>query len=322
MIRSITVTNHLGESLTLELRSPEKSGFLVKSVDGLGPVSANVSISEFASIDGGVYTSSRLSTRNIVINLILLPKPTIEDTRQLSYKYFPLKKQIKITVVTDNRNVSIYGYVESNNPNIFSKQESIQVSIICPDPYFVDNNTTNTVFLSKIEPTFEFPFSESFNEFTVENKQIRANVYNGGVQDVGVIFKLKGKWVEEIGNQDFEESGSEQCCTGIITIANLTTKTAMKINADVLSYIRKDANPARSSGLLNGETLIIDTRRGSKSVKLVTSDSTEYNAMNAVSLSSKWIELATGENIITYNVDVGINNTAMEIEFSSKYEGV
>lgn len=37
MIKSVTVVNHLGESLKLDLASPEKSGFIVKSIEGLGP---------------------------------------------------------------------------------------------------------------------------------------------------------------------------------------------------------------------------------------------------------------------------------------------
>lgn len=33
MIKSVTVVNHLGESFKLDLASPEKSGFIVKSID-------------------------------------------------------------------------------------------------------------------------------------------------------------------------------------------------------------------------------------------------------------------------------------------------
>lgn len=42
MIKSVTVVNHLGESLKLDLASPEKSGFIAKSMEGLGPVKATV----------------------------------------------------------------------------------------------------------------------------------------------------------------------------------------------------------------------------------------------------------------------------------------
>lgn len=33
MIKSVTVTNYLGDSVKLELMRPEKSGFIVKSIN-------------------------------------------------------------------------------------------------------------------------------------------------------------------------------------------------------------------------------------------------------------------------------------------------
>ena len=38
MIKSVTVVNHLGESLKLDLASPEKSGFIVKSIEDLDSI--------------------------------------------------------------------------------------------------------------------------------------------------------------------------------------------------------------------------------------------------------------------------------------------
>ena len=37
MIRTITVKNYLGDSIKLNLARPEESGFVVKSITGLGP---------------------------------------------------------------------------------------------------------------------------------------------------------------------------------------------------------------------------------------------------------------------------------------------
>jgi hypothetical protein len=173
MIKSLTVTNYLGESLVLELGFPEKSGFLVQSITGLGPGKANINISEVATNDGGVYNSSRIGARNIVITLGFLENPDIETTRQLSYKYFPLKKQVRLLFETDNRTCEIYGNVESNEPNIFSSQESTQISILCPDPYFYSTDSEVTVF-SGIESLFEFPFSnESLTEDLIEFGEIK-----------------------------------------------------------------------------------------------------------------------------------------------------
>lgn len=158
MIRSLTVTNHMNESITFELGSPEKSGFLIQSIDGLGPAKATINATEIATYDGSLYNSSRITPRNIVIKALFLWHPTIEDARQMSYRYFPQKKKIHLVITTDNRVCETDGYVESNEPNIFSQSEGTSISIICPDPYLYSIEKTNVVF-SGIEPLLEFPFS-------------------------------------------------------------------------------------------------------------------------------------------------------------------
>ena len=103
MIKSITVTNYLGDSIKLDLARPEESGFVVTSVTGLGSGKANINMTEVATNDGSLYNSSRLPSRNIVISLKYLWQSTIEDVRQLSYKYFPIKKKLTLLIETDNR---------------------------------------------------------------------------------------------------------------------------------------------------------------------------------------------------------------------------
>ena len=46
MIHSFAITNYLGDRIKLDLREPEVSGFLIKSVTGLGPVKATVNTTE------------------------------------------------------------------------------------------------------------------------------------------------------------------------------------------------------------------------------------------------------------------------------------
>lgn len=60
MIKSVTVVNHLGESLKLDLASPEKSGFIVKSIEGLGPVKATVNTTKMPTTDGALYFDERV----------------------------------------------------------------------------------------------------------------------------------------------------------------------------------------------------------------------------------------------------------------------
>ena len=103
MIRAVTFTNYLGDSIRLDLARPEESGFIIKSVTGLGPGKVNINTREIATNDGSLFNSSRMPSRNIVISLAYMWKDSIEDVRQLSYKYFPIKKKLTMLIETDNR---------------------------------------------------------------------------------------------------------------------------------------------------------------------------------------------------------------------------
>ena len=95
MIKSLTITNHLGESIELELGAPEKSGLFISQIEGLGPPKATVNTSDMATNDGSLFNSSRVGQRNIVLTLGFLFNPTIEDSRQKSYKFFPFSRYLK-----------------------------------------------------------------------------------------------------------------------------------------------------------------------------------------------------------------------------------
>lgn len=118
----------------------------IRNIDGLTPVKATINTATFGSVDGAAYTGSNVPTRNIV--LTIHPNPdwdlwTSEELRRLLYSYFMPKLLTRFIFYSDDiPPVEIYGYVEDVSPNLFSSDVEIQVSIICPDPYFTELNPT------------------------------------------------------------------------------------------------------------------------------------------------------------------------------------
>lgn len=301
MIKSVTVTNYLGDSLTMELARPEPSGFAIESITGLGPGKATINTAERSTIDGALFNSARLPSRNIVISIIYLWKNTIEDARQLSYRYFPLKKPVKLTIETDNRIAEIEGYVESNDPDIFSKQEKTDISIVCPDPFFYSNRNATTVF-SGIEPLFEFQFSNESLETpllemsAIRNRQENVVTYEGDA-DVGVVITIHA-----VG----EASG--------ITIYNLNTRGTMVIDTDKLELII-------GSGIKFGDDIIISTVKGNK-YAMFQREGVQTNILNCLDRNSEWFQLTKGDNLFAYTAETGNENLQFKIENRIAYEGV
>lgn len=302
MIKSIKVTNPKGESLVLDLFHPEKSGLIVRSISGLGPPKANINSTDLATADGALYSSARASTRNIVFNLQFMFAPTIEDSRQLTYKYFPLKKLVKIEVETDNRNLETSGYVESNQPDIFSREETTQISIVCLDPFFYDPNPSVTQFAT-VTPTFEFPFSnestsEDLIEFGTINLDTRSTIDYVGDVDTGVLITIHA-----LGS-----------VSGSLTIYNVETQEKMVIDlAKIKTLIGKDYG--------SGDDIIISTVSGDKYVQ-VLHDGKYTNAIAAIEKLADWFQVSVGRNIFNFTVTKGIENLVMSFSYRNAYGGI
>ena len=288
MIKSITATNYLGEATTFELNRPEKTGIYIRSVDGLGPTTANINTTELSSNDGSVYNSARLNQRNIVLNFGLMFNPMIEDMRHKLYRLFPLKKPVRIDVETDRRSCYTIGYVETNNPDIFNKDETQQVSIICPTPWFYGNESDSIdVDMFSISKNFEFSYivdekytfpwdsitdSETgynVSEFGIVNENSKTLIVYHGDDDTGMVFNVHFGGVVPSGTS--------------FRISDTLKNMSMKIT---LPY-----------AFFDGDSIIISTVKGDKYVKEVRNPSgTPTNAINLLDRNSDWLYLTNGNN--------------------------
>lgn len=307
MIYSFAITNYLGDRVKLELGKPEVSGFLIKSVTGLGPVKANVNTTEVVTNDGSMFNSARLSQRNIVFQLAFVDTvygETIEDIRQKSYKYFPAKKSVEIVIETDNRYVKIKGYVESNEPDIFSSQEGTQISIICPDPYFYSagEDGNNVADFYTIDPMFEFPFSNEsltdplliFGEIQIKTEGV---ITYYGDSEIGVVI-----YIHAIGPATN------------INIYNTETREVMMINTTKLEKLT-------GKGLVASDDIVINTTKGEKSITLIR-EGASYNILNCLDKNTDWFTLSKGDNIFAFTAETGVTNLQFRIENQVIYEGV
>lgn len=301
MIKSVTITNHLDESITLDLFQPELSGFIIKSIDGLGPVDADVHMTELATLDGAIDNSARLHTRNIVMSLQFIGSPLIEDTRLKSYKYFPVKRKIRFTIETDNRLCYAEGRVEKNNPKIFDKNEGCQISILCPDPYFYSVEDTHLMFYG-VDPLFEFPFeNNSLTDKLIEFGEIRqmteGTILYEGDAETGIII-------------DVHALGAVEG----FAVYNSGTRERMGINDTKLEALM-------GSGIIEGDVITIDTTRGHKSIQLLRNGRTT-NILNALEKPLAWFRLAKGYNTFVYTASAGLEYLQFAISYKTMYEGV
>lgn len=304
MLKSVTITNYRGESVVYKIEGVDvndNNGLLITDIDGLGPVKADINMTQLVTSDGSIFNSAKLESRNIVIKARFINAQTIEEARLLSYKFFPIKKQVTVRVETDNRIAETTGYVESNEPNIFTKESSVQISIVCESAFFYAPKKDTTVFAG-VDPLFEFPFENpSITEPLIEFGNLvfkkAASVYYSGDSEVGCIIELHA--LGSISN---------------VTIYNMYTRERMRIDTDKIAAIT-------GSGLIAGDTVTICTIVGKKSITLLRNGVTT-NILNALSKTTDWITLTKGDNVLGFIADDGEENIQFKVISQVAYEGV
>ena len=247
------------------------NNYAVISIQGLTPSATTINTATAGAIDGSFFNSARVESRNIVITIVI--NGDIEGNRQRLYKLFPRKKEITLYFKNKNRDVKINGYVETLEGDLFVKREQMQISIICPRPYFESVETT-THYIGDVHDLFEWPFDISENDPVEISRESTSFIYtydNTGDVETGAIFQ-------------FDIAGS---VTGL-TLTNFTTMEYIGFNYSFSS----------------GDKVTVNTIQGQLSAKLIH-DNNEINLLNYLISGSNWVKLATGQNEIIYQVSTG-----------------
>lgn len=307
MIEAISIknfTNSAGD-LLLTLADPESSqGFAVVEMEGLGPVDAQYSSNDWVTIDGSNITSLRLSKREINMELRFIPtrySESIADIRKKSYLYFPIKGKIGMTFTCVNyfgvkEQYYIEGIVTKNSPTIWSKDSGAELTIICPDPYFSSVDYTEENF-AQSAPRMLFPFADDKMELT-ENEPYQFPVSEK--------LSYSSKIINNISTIDI---GVQVTFTAHGTVKNPAFYNETTNERFVLDYT-----------MSNGESITIDTRKGHRRVTL--NEGLGKNFVASMNLSSDWVRLVPGENIIGISCESGFDNLEISYKTIPLYVGI
>ena len=304
MIKQVTITNYLGEDVVYKIEGVDvntNNGLLITEIEGLGPVKADINKSKLATASGEIVNSVHLNGRDITITALFTYCNTIEEARLASYKFFPIGKRLTFLIETDNRLAAVDGYVESNEPDIFSDMEEMKISVVCEDSFFTSPNKDETIFAG-IDPLFEFPFDNN---------------------DPSEKLLELGEWIYKKTNTVIYTGDSETGCIleihalgtiEMVTIYNLRTRERVKIDTDRL-------NAMTGHKLIAGDTLTICTIQGKKSCTLLR-DGVETNVINVLGKEIDWFQLAKGENTFGFVAEDGEEYIQFKITTQVTFEGV
>lgn len=281
---TLKIENANGEIFEL---THNTQNYAVISVQGLTPPATAVNTSVGGLADGSFHTFSRVQQRNIVITVIL--NGDIEANRQQLYRIFSLKKPCTIYFQNANRNVKIVGYVEVLEGDLFVQREQMQISIICPRPFFEDLYAIYAE-LSGIMKAFEFPFNITtpipFSEIV---DQPLVTITNIGQVETGCIMTIS--------------------FNGPITGLRIVNSTTQEYFGIDYSFQAEDM-------------LTINTVSGQLGVNVVRAGATT-DLLNNVTGGSSWFKLPVGDNNFTFDLATGsVLDVGIVFAVANLYGGV
>lgn len=142
MLQQVILQSAVPVTLNIEAVEPDEL-IVIKSIDGLTPADVTLFTGDFAGY-GGYYQGRRTGRRFPVFNLKLnadyVNDIEVSDIRESLYSTFyePLPGTDGLQVVLiDDRKPDRYfvGYAEKFPADIFSKDTSAQITMVCVDPF-------------------------------------------------------------------------------------------------------------------------------------------------------------------------------------------
>lgn len=324
MIKSMMVTNYRGKSLEVTLSEAEPShGLLIKNITGLGPSDAILNYSDFASNDGSEFNSARLEKRPIQITFMLTANEntTVEEARHRTYVYFPTKKQVRLVFKTDTRTLYCYGRVEHNTPDIFQKQELEVIDIVCGDPYFykyTDGGEDKSVDISLVTGAFSSEYSNPEDE---TDESLDTYFTNEGTPNLEFgKYSSSGILTENLINEGDVETGFEVdiyfggAIDGNIVISNSSQEMIRIKTSKIEELLGRE--------IAAGDVIHLSTDPKRRYLNIVSGGQT-YNILNALDFDNlTWLYLNPGDNLISYYVDSGLDNTQATYRYKTLYIGI
>lgn len=278
----LVIRNEKGEELSLT----KNKNYTVTKITGLTAAGCTINTSPVSGQDGERFNSSRINKRNIVITI--LPEDPVDANRVNLYRFFSEKGNIRIFFKTRIRDVYIDGRVETLDGDLFSIREEIQVSVLCPDPFFIKcGEGASRICHTPVIPLLEFP-------------------YDG---------PSEGMAMSELLSEDLQFENTGNVSVGALFHAETQRETSRFCiydrQADIYMGIEYPIEPY--------DNLYFNTRKGEKGIWL-TRNGEKHNLLRRRISGSGWIQIMPGFN--TFEIRSDNTEYLLEIEWMELYEGV
>lgn len=284
-MKTVKCVNNNGMSATFEYDHDNTEFFLV-SLDGVYSIKNAVNTSQNATTDGSSYSGEALEQRNIVITANI--RRNYQKNRDTLSRVFKVHSEGTFYHTEEGQTRKIEYYVESIDIAEKGIIRPCTISLICPDPYFKDDEATH-IEMASWEDGFEFEIEideEVGMEFGARSKETIKVVDNDSTTSIGIQMTIIAEDI--VVNP---------------VIMNVTTGETLKLLCEMLP----DDEIVITTDLGNIDVIL---RRGGK----------EYDYNYTVDEDNEgYVQLETGRNYINYTADSGGDYMNVNFDFENRY---
>lgn len=261
--------------------------FKLTNADGLTAAAVDIATSTVPGMDGEIVNGAQASPRTIVLDLTI-EGPAVETAKRAILRIIKPKQSCVLRMEQEGRALTIGGVVEQIEMPRFSALAIMQVTIRCPQPWWEDEDQTQT------------EISEVLNLH-----------YFTDYEDDQLAFLEEGQAFGEYDTNRtkvFENDGDAEVALRIdITALGEVTNPAI--------YNSKAQFIGVNLTLHAGDQVTITTGKGEKAILL-----NGENRISALMPGSTWLTLPTGEEELTIDSEDGTEgNMYFTVTYRRRY---
>lgn len=287
-MQKINYTNDHGQSIELSISGP----FKLKKFDP-GTLKTAIISTKAPNQDGRTHHSTLLEERTPQVEGIIegTSNEDLFNKKGKLYNIFNPKIKGTLTYTNDAGTHKIRCSVQ-DGPSFKEKVEFVQdflIQFYCPDPYYKEQYETKED-MALWQGDFEFPLEIPAEGIEMGHRvsTLIVNANNHGDVPCGMRIEF--------------------------------TALASVVSPSILNVYTQDYIKVKRT-LVAGDKIVINTEFGNKKVEMIH-NGVSTNVFNYIDLSSTFIQLDVGDNLLRYNAESGIDNLEAAIYFTPKYLGV
>jgi hypothetical protein len=282
-------TNEKGLSVEIS----HSSLFILQKVDGLAAIKNIIYTSKGVNQDGVTPTGQSLDKRDISIegSINSMEQEEVLKHRQELIKVFNPKLTgiLRYEFGDFIKEIDCKIEIAPTLPYTDSTFKNFLIQLVCPNPYWKDIlESKEEIALWKGDFEFDLEITDDGIEMEHREPSLIVNVLNDG--DVECGMRVEFKALATVVNP---------------SILNVNTQEYIKINKSMVA----------------GEVISVSTYFGNKKVESILNGVTT-NAFNYIDFNSIFLQLGTGDNLMRYDADTGLDNLEVSIYYQPKYLGV